>query len=95
MVIYDIRGFESSKKVANVQMQLQKGTIANHGKANTCVFFDYNTIKWFESQNTAKKLEKNFLVTYQYQVVQIINLLIINFLIDMLLTEEVDSHKKL
>ena len=34
----DIRGFESSKKIADVQMQLQKGAAANHGKATLGVF---------------------------------------------------------
>jgi len=34
----DIRGTESSKKIADVQMQLQKGTAANHGKATLPVF---------------------------------------------------------
>tara|TARA_B100001996_G_scaffold160549_1_gene122445 strand:+ start:485 stop:1963 length:1479 start_codon:yes stop_codon:yes gene_type:complete len=34
----DIRGFESSKILADVQMQLQKGTAANHGKATLPAF---------------------------------------------------------
>ncbi len=34
----DIRGTESSKKIADVQMQLQKGAAANHGKATLPVF---------------------------------------------------------
>ncbi len=34
----DIRGTESSKKIADVQMQLQKGSAANHGKATLPVF---------------------------------------------------------
>ena len=34
----DIRGFESSKKIADVQLQLQKGAAANHGKATLGVF---------------------------------------------------------
>tara|TARA_B100000131_G_scaffold162590_1_gene157263 strand:- start:54 stop:1541 length:1488 start_codon:yes stop_codon:yes gene_type:complete len=33
-----VRGFESSKILANVQMQLQKGTAANHGKATLPAF---------------------------------------------------------
>ena len=34
----DVRGFESSKILADVQMQLQKGTAANHGKATLPAF---------------------------------------------------------
>ena len=34
----DIRGTESSRKIADVQMQLQKGTAANHGKATLPAF---------------------------------------------------------
>ena len=55
----DIRGFESSKKVANVQMQLQKGTAANHGKA-TLPAFSLITIlsNGLRAVNTAKKIRK-------------------------------------
>tara|TARA_B100001287_G_C22645888_1_gene512681 strand:+ start:50 stop:1537 length:1488 start_codon:yes stop_codon:yes gene_type:complete len=53
----DIRGFESSKKVANVQMQLQKGTAANHGKATLPAFSLITVLSdGLRAINTAKKM---------------------------------------
>ena len=53
----DVRGFESSKALANVQLQLQKGTAANHGKATLPAFSLITQLsKGMPAVNAAKKI---------------------------------------
>ena len=53
----DVRGFESSKILANVQLQLQKGTAANHGKATLPAFSLITQLsKGMPAVNAAKKI---------------------------------------
>ena len=56
----DVRGFESSKILANVQLQLQKGTAANHGKATLPAFSLITELsKGLPAVNSAQKIRDN------------------------------------
>ena len=56
----DVRGFESSKILGNVQMQLQKGTAANHGKATLPAFSLITQLsKGMPAINATKRMRSN------------------------------------
>ena len=56
----DVRGFESSKVLANVQLQLQKGTAANHGKATLPAFSLITQLsKGMPAINATKQMRSN------------------------------------